>query len=1161
MGQDLVHRMDVYGDYFLKTENTLMMYSAAKTKSDKAIKKIEWTYDGVTWDGWTFFPYVSEAKGDTISVKVTNSDDEFVVQNLEIQYSDFCETQTRDSEFGLCLKSNNFSANGDYIPLNIPFLNFYLSHGETLTGNLTNRKVYLVPENSGEPIDITAATSISGSNLVINMITLGSSLVLEDPTDKFYIALYGDYNNITATFDFDNTNARSKSFKLGLSGLNLVFGETANQLSVYSTSVPFGQVLSSSIGTSSVNLPYLPPGEYVVHVENATKEGYAQVYVNAEELVTVVFSMQPKDLSATGRQPLSDSFSVFRGAFLNSKIKFNSKSRSERLKQKLNDLVKEYEAEYQKVKGKVKGQKDDAFTVADIVYLNGFTRSSVAYHTQYTESMFINNFEELKSQFLDPLTLPLSSSKSKNKSNEKDAKSPSDNVSKSYVSDYPPFPDPIVSVYNMKVQGTVPNGYVSLPNKNQDFGGSSGGIAVEADKNYAPFMFGDLPILHISKSKETIAKIYEVCMAEAEAEEDPVGESFCKFQRNIADEAWKVLMDYFAYESTVKIRYTITGMYDSQERRIVHDHVYDFGSFVKENGDIYMAASKYIYSPEGTDINDGWLLGKQPFIYVPDYLTNPKVRLEMFTKIPSDIFTDLDIFNLKVYIAGGLVEDERELPSVTSVVADASADIVTEVSSTASIKTPIDHGKLLLSEYKMLPVSEEAHDDGFYFDKSNNKSRDHSFEVILETSPLNQFTVTGVMVSIKHGEEHYPDLLTYEKGGKIYSGSQIVWPEDGNQNRVRITVKPKDIFNDTLKFDSSKDNALALRFQLVLDDSTTTEVEELIGPVNYVINIVPSYNMQDLNIMNIPTSKTPLMFYSKPNGVFGKKALAVFFKTLAESDLNTSTNSSSFKYNDASIPYGGKMKAHRYSHFDGRHLDIRYPHANNNDWDQSKPHAEVTGFCGSAMGALAKAPIFHHGFKKFNAIKNYLWVKRLSIHIHNNYQILYPDPLMMLKNPALEDHKGDLIKYIAGEEFCGEPSIATSNPTLKDLCQDLISVYSPINLSEIDGLISYVKETRENIEEINFLIRNRKFTVEMLLSNGAGQMSCFPVKNPLLGFNYDNNWHEKLYSNGTFPDGVKAKVGATEILPWTKQPEAVKYGTSKPDYAHLSHIHVRVEEK
>lgn len=1156
MGNDLIHRFDVYGDYFLKSENTLMMYSAAKTTSDKPIKKIEWTYDGVTWEGWTFFPYLSESKGDTITVKVTNDDDEFLTQNLEIEYSDFCETQTRDNDFGFCLKSNNFSDNGDYIPLNIPFLTFYLSHAETLNGNLSNRQVFLVAESTGEAIDITAATSLSGSNLVVNMITLGASLELDDPTDKFYIALYGDYDNVTATFDYENTNARSKGFKLGLSGLNLAFGETANQLSVYSTSVPYGQVLSSSVGTSSVSLPYLPPGEYIIYVENATKEGYAQVYVNPEELVTVTFNMQPKNLSAIGRQPLSDSYSVFRSVFLQSTLKINSKPKAEKLKLRLAELHQKYEVEYRKVKG---NYKDDPSPIAGIVYWNGFTQSSIDYPTQYTEDMFVNNYEMLKSQFLDPLPIPLSANA---------VTTPRiSGQRKTFVSEYPAFPDPLLSVYNMQVQGTVPNGYATLPNKNEDFGTSSAGVSVQAGKNYAPFMFGDLPILHISKSKETIALMYEKCIDDAN--NDPILTNFCNFENNIAQEAWKVFLNYFSEEATVRVRYTVTGMYDSQERKIVHDHTYDFGTFVKENGDLYMASSKYIYSPEGTDINDGWLLGKQPYIYVPDYLTDAKIRLEMFTTIPSDIFSGLETFNLKAYIAGGLVEDERELPSVTNIMADASAvDILPNelpiIIPFKQNKKKLDaggNGKLLFGTYGMLPITAETTPDGFY------TGNDHSFEVILKTGPLNQFAVTGVSVSVKQGQDHYPDLGEHENGGYLYTN--ITWPYLGNQNLVKLQVDPQHIFDNDFILDTTNDVALTLRFQLIVDDTATPEVEELFGPIGRTATVVPSYNMISKNTMGIPLA-TPLQLYSYPNAVFGKKPLARFFKTIVESEINIITppsTESAFKYNDASMPYGGKMSAHQKSHMDGRHLDIRYPHHLNNTWDVSVnprlydqfrndlgPNSEFNRqLCSSGNGVMPEeSKKLHHGYKKYLAIKNYLWIKRLVSQIHHDHKLLYPDTSMQSRDPQTEDHDGILVNYVAFMICDAEPLLAM-NPALEGLCNDLKIVYNNQNVADIDDLITYIGEARENIEKIDTLTHGKKISVsQMLLSDGAGIRSCFPLSNNSFGFTYDSNWHEKLFQNGLFPDGV-----ATTLGEWTKRPTSVQY--SKGDFEHLSHIHVQVD--
>ncbi|MCO5114125.1 MAG: hypothetical protein M9899_08115 [Bdellovibrionaceae bacterium] len=1143
---------------FLGRDNTIMMYSAAQTTSDLPIKKVEWTYDGVTWEGWTFFPYLSESKGDTITVKVTNDDDEFVTQDLEIVYSDFCETQTRDNEFGFCLKSNNFSSNGDYIPLNLPFLNFYLSHTETLNGNLSNRKVYLVAESTGEAIDITSATSLSGANLVINMITLGSTLSLDDPADKFYIALYGDYGTVSATFDYENTNARSKSFKLGMSGLNLAFGEAANQLSVYSTSTPYGQVLTSGVGTSTVNLSYLPAGEYIIHVENATKEGYAQVYVNPEELVTVSFSMQPKDLSATGRQPLSDSYAVTRGSFLKSKIKMNSLTKKERLKKRLADLKQKYTDEYKKLN---KNQKDDPISpLADMVYWNSYTHSSVDYFTQYTESMFINNYEMLKSQFLDPLPpSPLMSKPIK--------VATKGGQSKTFVSEYPAFPDPLVSVYNMKVQGTVPNGYVTLTNKNEDFGTSSGGVAVQAGKNYAPFMFGDLPILHISKSKEVLAIMYERCIIDAAS--DPVGISLCKFEKNMAEEAWKVLLDYLSLEATVRVRYTITGMYASQEHKIVHDHTYDYGTFVKENGDLYMAASKYIYSPEGTDINDGWLLGKQSYIYVPDYLTSPKVRLEMFTTIPDDIFDDLDIFNLKAYIAGGLVEDERELPSVTNITADASAidvfpnepPIIIPFTQNKIKYSSNANGKLFLQN-SLLPISLDGSGGSPVFYKLHG---DYEMELILHATKFTNFSIVGVAVNAMHGDVHFPnDGLGNPIADIQYTGSNIVWPYNGDSRKLKLKFNPLDIFSDNLLFDVNKDELIALQFKFIVDYLPTPETENLKGPVNRVIFSAPSYSFADSLTMNYPIHKIPVPFYSQPNATFGRKEMANFVNYLVNSDFNTTTSSSLFKYNDGSLPYGGRMSAHSKSHMDGRHIDIRYPHALNNTWDQAvnpmilqpvpAPNSSFDRkLCSSGYGVYSEqSKRLHHGYKKYLAIKNYLWIKRLVAQIHEDYKDTYPDVEMRSHTPQNETHNGDLIAYVA-LTICDAESFM-SDPILTGLCNDLSQVYNSTNLEEIDDFISYVSETRDNIEEIVSISDGEKSDIsQILISDGAGISSCFPKESSLYSFSYSNDWHKKIYNDGLLPDGASAGIGAWGI----SKPDSVIF--QKNDFEHLSHLHIRVE--
>ncbi|MCO5114166.1 MAG: hypothetical protein M9899_08320 [Bdellovibrionaceae bacterium] len=780
--------------------------------------------------------------------------------------------------------------------------------------------------------------------------------------------------------------------------------------------------------------------------------------------------------------------------------------------------------------------------LADIVYWNGYTESSITYPTQYTEDMFIQNYETLKSQFLDPLPVPLKASSIEVKGKN--------GVQKTFVSEYPEFPEPIASVYNMKVNGTVPNGYTTLPNKNVDIGALSNGVDVIPDTNYAPFIFGDLPILHVAKSKETIEIIFERCLIGAGI--DPPSIEMCKFQYLIALEAWNVLFNYFYEIGSIHIRYTLKGTYSSQEHQVVHDFVYNNKTFVDVNGNLDVASSKYMYSPEGTDINDGWLFGKTPYIYVPDYFTSPTVTLEMFTQIPDDIFDDLDTLNLKAYIAAGLVEDERELPKVINV-EPFNESIAGKVKDASMVRNSKAHGRLMMMN-RFVPVSLESQEAGFYYGKS------HAFEVQLHTSDLKDYEVTGVMVSIKRGDEHYPNVITYPKGGKIYTGSSVTMNVDGNPNIISIVVNPYDIFEDSLILEMEEDNALDLRFQLVLDDTTTPGVEELISPVFTIVTLEPIYDLMNEDIMDYAPIVPPWSFnepsiYSTPRGSYAKNSLAKAIRKLTETLVFNPLTDQLLRINDGTLPYGGGFDVHG-GHQRGVELDIRYPHPQSQDWDQSKNRSEAsTSFCSSTRGRIKFGDgVRIHGYKKYLSIKNYLWIKRLTKDIHENYKYMYGDANMKLLDTATEDHRGDLVDYIANT-FCPSEAPIPKPPTptsLQGLCYDLFDVYTSGNLVDIDNLVTYIRETRSNIELMD---EETDYKLTLILSSdGRDLTDCFPTEQSTIGFEYSTDWHKLLMQEGVFPDGVQATESSVPLGEWLDAPKTFEYNEN--DQSHLSHLHI-----
>lgn len=94
-GMDLTQSVGLSGDYYLNSESSVLMYSAAPTRSERPIKKVEWTYNGMTWEGWSFFPYVSENNGSTITLTVTDSTDDYETTTIDLEFADFCEEGTK----------------------------------------------------------------------------------------------------------------------------------------------------------------------------------------------------------------------------------------------------------------------------------------------------------------------------------------------------------------------------------------------------------------------------------------------------------------------------------------------------------------------------------------------------------------------------------------------------------------------------------------------------------------------------------------------------------------------------------------------------------------------------------------------------------------------------------------------------------------------------------------------------------------------------------------------------------------------------------------------------------------------------------------------------------------------------------------------------------
>lgn len=1119
--KDLHFGSDADSDYTVMSESTVMMYSAGQIMSDEAIKSVVWDYNGAEWNGWTFFSHVTPTKGETISVEITDVDDNVFNETIEVEFSDFCELHTRNSDYGFCLRSNNFSPDGDFIPLNQPFLSFYLDHGEVLSGNLTNRVVKLISANTGEEIDITAATSLSGSNLTINMLVLGPVLEI-DLDEKYYLSLSGDYGTVSATFDYDNTNARTQDFKLGSSNLNLFFGENVKQLTIYNSQVPYGQTLTHPIGVSTYNLSYLPSGQYTIYAENDTKEAHASVYIEQFEQVNISFAMQTKDLSSGTRAPLVDSFTVTRFELLSSAYKLKRIQKTTRQKnlERFRQLLNE--ANQNKASSKM--------GFDSLIYWNGLTCSSEDMLTPYTEEVFSKNFETVKAMFL-------------NKIAPATAISPAPGM---FTSEYPPFPPPLLSVYNLKVNGTVPGGYSTLPNKNTDFGPSNDGVPLQPGKTYAPLIFGEMPLLHLAKSKYHINLAHQCCMSTAADEEEAEP---CHWNKKTAEEMWDILAQFF-YENHVEVKYTLTGTVNGATRRIEYVLKYSTEDFIKEKGGFDAASWHYIFTTETTPLKDGWVLQKPKYITVPPSFQNPKMKVELLTKVPNDVMTEFSSLNMKYYVMAALVEDER-MPSVDRVLAHnvTPIEVTEEVPNNAK-----QHGRLMLDHTGMLPLYADNHDGHFY----ENKDRD--VEVLLQLTHLQHYKVTGVLLSINYDDHFYP-LPTppdYMAGIK-YITPKISWPDPNNQRKISIKFDPTldDFFvtGNFLDFADDGPNHIELNIQLLLDDKDTTTIEEIVGP-SYVLNLSPAFELRNKQRMGYAKEISGRQ-YSAPSGMYAKKNLAHFFKKLVDSDFNTQTgNGNILRYNDASMPYGGPFEGHK-DHQCGYNIDIRYPHSENYIWDQSLSMTFDSPFCSSInyahMPKLKQKE--HHGHKKYLSIMNYLWIKRLAKQIKQTYNSEFSTG-MQTQTVETQDHRGDLIQYIANT-YC----LPTNrNPSASTICNDLRSIYQTANLNDIDALVVYIKETRDNIAEMIDIASG--VSIQLIrLSDGAGLTSCFPSS---VDLNYDLDWHRKMMVLGKFPDGADAKSGGIKINEWSAYNldngtvRGVNVLFSEGDYAHLSHMDITV---
>ncbi len=605
--KDLNTNVASFESYSPTADSAVMLYRVDKINSPKKIKSIKWTYGDRSFTGSAFRTYVSEEIGTTVNVELEDVDGFKVQQNLSLEFEDECSDSIENREYGFCLKSNDYERDGNYVNPNNGSLSFYLSHGDPLEGNIEEPTVYLISDDEEEEHNVTAASIIQGQNLIINTQALASINI--DLNKKYYVSLDGSYTTVSIPLEETNARARSKSFKIGLSNLNITASEAITEFAIVSVDGEFGVSSQQNIGTS-YSLSNLPAGTYSVHVKNNTKEGYASFRVNPGESVDLSFSMQPVDVYDPVRQPLANSFTLSSGVSSFSALSVGAFSTGTNSPADEKDYTTVYLGSY--------GE--------DNLTCSGLPSKS----NPYTINRFTNNFNSLKKKIL---------------------KAGVDTI-----------PDPIVFVDVNRVNGYV-SGYPTVgPDKLEDKGLTGEGVPVEPGGSYVSLMFGEHPLLFKARSQFNAQYDYRCCLKSAENSDQ---RALCRYERDRINTVWKDFEDAFAH-GVIEVQYTVTGTVNGelvQEEK----HLMTFSSedFVTENGGFESASLEWIFSD---DIGDGWLLQQPKTIEIPGYFEDPKVSVELLTKIPVNVvdgYTNLQEENFWIYFSAGLIKDER-LPSIAA---------------------------------------------------------------------------------------------------------------------------------------------------------------------------------------------------------------------------------------------------------------------------------------------------------------------------------------------------------------------------------------------------------------------------------------------------------------------------------------------------------------
>jgi hypothetical protein len=1082
--KDLNTSVASFDSYTATSDSAIMLYRVDKIKSPKKIKSIKWTYGDRSFTGSAFRTYASTDIGDSVSVEVEDVDGFKASKTLSLTFEDECFNSENNSQYGFCLKSNDYERDGNYVnPLN-GSLSFYLSHGDSLEGNISDITVLLTSEDNKDEFDVTAATTLQGQNLILNTLALSSLNI--DLNKKFYITLDGEYANISAPFQAETNTARTKNFKIGFSNLNIAASESITELAIVSVDGEFGTSMQQNFGTT-YSLSNIPAGVYTVHAKNDTSEGYASFKLSPGAVINLAFNMQPIDIYNPARQALIDSYIISEGV--------QSLARSQ--------SVSSFSTV---VNNPVNRKPNNTVYIGD--NSQTLTCSGLASKPNpYKLARFQNNFDILKNKFIG--------------------------------ADVTQIPEPVASISVNRVNGFL-SGYTVVPDRIEDKGLANQGIPVEAGKSYISLMFGEHPLLFEARSKFHADFNFNCCSKNADGAE---ALSECRRTRDYVDVVWAAFRDNFEH-FVVDVLYTVSGKVN---RGLIQEekHLMTFSSsdFVAENGGADAATLEWIFSSE---IGDGWLLQQPKTIEIPGYFEDPRVSVELLTRFPDEVtggYSILEQENFWMYFSAGLIKDER-LPSIKDYKASSGSYI------SSSKKTASAHGKLLLDkEIGLFPIVKEqpscAPEDirciyNFYRIQAGETTFDVTMDI--ETTDLDRFEVTGVWGHLYFDGSKFPS----SEKGILIDGTRLI---KKSETEYTINFNTDDFFENQIPFglNPGVHSNLRMELGLVMRDTEDLQKPDSFGPINKTVKFSPSYNLARQDLIDYTKKHVG---YSKPNGAYAKRDLANYFKVLVDSDLNNENAATSkVKYNDGSLPFGGKFNLHG-SHRDGLHLDVRYPTSQSNTWDQTfysngefdtdkeSPEDDNTidiNFCSSAI--IRDDEKAYHGYKKYLAMKNYSWIKYLAKRIDTDLHAFFPEPYLS-QSLSSQDHNGSLVKFIA-ETVCKK-----SEQALNQDCLNLAKVYSSANLINIDNFVAHVVEIRSGVDRFSDLDSNNKVD-RYLISKGGKLTQCYPPGYKSI------DWHEKMLSLGQFPDGISAGIGT-----WSN----TKVPNYRNDVEHLSHIHIQMRK-